>query len=85
MKWYGLKLKKTGEKLGFSYSDNFGSEFCNPVSFQLEVSYDTTWLVKRRELAEEAANTDNDWYNAGYDRPQNSFAGQCEVYEIDIP
>ena len=83
MKWYGIKLN--GLPLGFSSSSNEDGEFCCAVAYSLDKYSDNVWLVKKREHAENAMETNTRWYNANYETPENDYIGKnLEVFEVEI-
>jgi hypothetical protein len=86
MKVYGLRLKKTQEILGFETRSNDGCCDCNSTTTELRLeSWESpAWLVRDRKVAEKAAITNVEWYNAGYLTPANEYAGECEAFEVLI-
>jgi hypothetical protein len=83
MKWHGIKLN--GLPLGFSCRSNDGSEFCNEVSYSLELESDNVWLVTNKALAIAAMENSTAWYNSGYNSPMNPYLGKnLELFEVEI-
>lgn len=87
MKKYAILHKKSNKLMTFSTTANDDGEFCTSVEYSIELYSpdEPIWMVDTREKAEYVANTDTAWYNAGYDTPRNSYAGEeLEVVEIKI-
>ena len=79
---YGLLFE--GELLRVYYSREI-SNHCVGVSFHLDTSGDIVWLVDSKEVAENAANTSPEWYDAGYDTPTNgSYIGKMTVVPVEV-
>ena len=74
MKFYGLRRKSTYEVLGVSCQSQEG-DYSVSVSFEFETkSYECPlWLVRTKEMAEHARTSHPEWYNAGYETPENPF------------
>jgi len=71
---YGLRMD--GKLLGFTSTSNSEGDFCVGVCYSLDTYSNNVWLVQNRETAERAAVTDEHWFNADYDTPQNSYVDQ---------
>jgi hypothetical protein len=81
---FALRHIKSGELMGFYTSSNGDGEFCTSEEFILDITTDNIWVVYDRKVAEKAANTDTEWYNAGYSTPRNYYIGKLEVVELQI-
>lgn len=80
---YGLLLN--GELLGFSTSSNSENDFCVDIQYKLEKYSDNVWLVAEREIAENAAITDTEWFNADYHTPSNPYVeNNLTVVEVTL-
>ena len=87
LKRYGIKLKRTGEILGFYPDANPEDSEAISVMFHLESrSYGgRIWLVDKFEKAEYARTHSTEWYNAEYDTPSHSFkADDLEVVPVTL-
>ena len=85
MVMHGLRHKETGNLCGFDVSSNYGADFAVDVAFCLsKFSNENVWLVPSREMAEKAAVTNTNWYNAGYNTPENPYVGELEVVEVTL-
>ena len=87
VKKYGLRVKKTGELLKFITVSNDGADFCDSVSYYLDVDGESEWLVDTPENAEYVRNVSTEWYNAGYETPKHSHdfdPDELEVVEVEI-
>jgi hypothetical protein len=87
MKFYTLKHIKTGELAGWYAESNDGHQFAGAVSYTIEPGKSWTkslWAVTSREIAEAAAATNTEWYNAEYTTPINEYVGEWEVVEFEI-
>lgn len=75
---YGLKLKKTGEILGFYTEANPEDSESVSVTFHLESRSDCKrlWLVDNPEKAEHVKSNSTEWYNADYSTPSHSFSSE---------
>jgi hypothetical protein len=82
---FALRSKKTGQLITFYSSANEG-DFCVSVHFELVDSKypDNVWVVTSREVAEKAAITNTEWYNASFDTPENRYVGDLEVVELVV-
>ena len=80
---FAVKYKKTGKVLGFSTSANQG-EFCVDVTYEFWEYSDNIWVVADRRVAERAASSTSEWYNADFDTPMNAYVGECEVVEVVV-
>lgn len=65
-------------------SSNGDGDFCGEITYRLTTRSGNVWVVTRRDIAEEAAVNDIEWYNAGYETPENSYIGDLEVVELVI-
>lgn len=84
---YAIRHKPSGKLLGFSTVSNDGGEFCEAVSYSLELNADNTWVTYRRDVAERVAkNGPTPWYNASFDSPEYSdrLIGELEVVEVGL-
>lgn len=81
-KKFGLSYK--GKLLGFYATSNGEQEFADDITFKLDSNNSQSWLVDTIEQAEKVANTNTEWYNAGYDTPVNDYVGKCKVVEIEM-
>jgi len=82
---YGLRLKETGEVLGFYYESNSGLDFCGETTCNLSISDDKMWLVDDKYQAEYVRNYSTEWYNAGYETPTNPFESEeLEVVKVKV-
>lgn len=82
---FALRLKKTGELMGFYASSNGDAEFATDVVYRLTPnSFNNVWIVKNRNLAVEANKNSAEYYNADYETPHNDYVGECEVVELEI-
>lgn len=82
---YGLRLKGTKKILGYYIRSNSDADFCVPNSYVLCSSEDNLWLVSSPEQAEYVRNYSTEWYNAGYESPQNPFKPEeLEVVKVSI-
>jgi len=88
MKFYGLRLKKTRELMGFSACSNDNGEECVDVRYSLKRIFDKNeeipWLVSDKEIAEKAAINNTEWFAAEYKTPENDFIGKLEVVEFSL-
>ena len=86
MNIYALKHKNFGKLMSFCYSTNDGSDFCDSVTFELEIleGNGPIWAVSDRGVAEKAACHSPEWYNADYETPRNDYVGMLEVVEFHI-
>jgi len=85
MTYYGIKIN--GKALGFNTRSNDGCEFCNSVTYDLDIYGDGVWLVSNKLYADRACITSCEWYNASYETPENSYIGKhtMEVFSVEIP
>ena len=81
---FALRNKKTGKLMGFTFTTNSDGDFCTEVEFSLCDYSDSIWIVTDRAVADKAATTNTDWYNAGFDTPGNRYVGELEVVELEI-
>ena len=79
---YGLKLKRTGELLGFYPEANPEDGECISVMFHLESRSDCKriWLVDTPEKAEYVRTHSTDWHNADWKTPSHSFS----EYDLEV-
>ena len=82
MTWFGLLYN--GKLLGFRYESNGDAEFANSTACVLDDYGNNLWLVSSRFVADCAARTSIEWYNAGYESPENPYAGKVKVVEVKI-
>jgi hypothetical protein len=81
---FALLDKETGRCVGFRVSSNADGEYCTSEEYILEDSKysDNIWVVTDRKIAEKAAISTAEWYNAGFNTPRNEYIGQLEVVEL---
>jgi len=70
---YGLRNKKTGKLLKYSSESNQGRDFCTDVTYELCEWGTNDWLIDSKLTAAYVRENTTEWYNAGYDTPQNDF------------
>ena len=80
---FALKNKETGDLMRFRCSST-GGAFCTNVEFYLDGYGDSIWVVTSREVAEKAAITNAEWFNATYQTPSNDYVGKLEVVELAV-
>jgi hypothetical protein len=81
---YGLRDKKTGKLMGFYTRAN--PEDCEGVSvtYNLSKNGETAWLVGTPEHAEYVRLNSTEWYNAGYETPENEYdPNELEVVKVE--
>lgn len=76
--------KLIGQFVGFSTRDNGDAEFCVSVSYAFSEWADQIWVTTSRDVAEKAAATNTEWYNAGFDSPENEYVGALKVVELGV-
>ena len=82
---YGLRLKETGEILGYTVASNDGADFCTDVGYSLSKWEDNEWLVDDALTAEYVRNFPAEWYNSDYETPSHDFEpDELEVVEVVI-
>jgi len=84
--FFGLRVVRTGELVGFDVSSNDGGEFCNSVQYTLETEGECpVWLVDNQLTAEYVRRNSAAWYSAGYSTPSHSFrAEELEVVQFNL-
>lgn len=82
MMLFALRNKEAGKLARFSTHSNAPAEFCCDVAYELVDWGDQVWVTTSREIAEKAANRSEEWYNAGFETPENRFVGKLEVVEL---
>lgn len=82
---FALRHKKSNKLMSFYTSANDG-DFCVDVTVYLTISGkgDPIWVVGDKKIAEIAAVTDEESYNADFCSPMNRFVGELEVVELSI-
>ena len=78
---FALKYKDTGKLVGF-YATSLDGEISPDVIYRLSHSGDNFWVTTSRAVAEKAAVTDTEMYNADFDTPINPYIGKLEVVEL---
>jgi hypothetical protein len=79
---FALYHKKLKKFMGFYTVSNEGGEFCVGTQHHLSTCSECVWVVTSKEVAQKAAKTSTEWYNAGYSTPVNQYAGELEVVEL---
>jgi len=80
---YGLRLKKSGQILGYYNTSNQGSDFCGETSTRLsDLDGYPMWLVDKAYIAAYVRQFSTEWYNAGYETPQHSY--EPEELELTV-
>lgn len=82
MKLYALKLKETGNLMGFDCIDNDGQDFCVEISYELSQYSNKIWVTPSKEHAEKVLNNTCVYYNADYNSPINNYVGKLEIVEF---
>lgn len=82
---FTLRFIGTEKLVGFEVNSNSEGEFCAPNEFILtDWEDDPIWVVRSRQIAENAAKYSTQWFNAGFETPNNPFVGHLEVVELSI-
>lgn len=76
--------KLIGQLAGFTTSNNGDAEFSVDVTYALCDCNGRIWVTASREVAESAASTNTDWYNAGFETPKNPYVGALRVVELGL-
>jgi hypothetical protein len=81
---YGLRLKKTGEILGFT-TEPSNDSFSVGTIHRLDIHENNMWLVDEPENAEYVRMFSTDWYNASYETPDHAFKSEeLEVVKVEL-
>lgn len=68
--------------VGFRVESNHDADFCTGVEFILDVDAGNVWVTTSYAVAERAAATSSEWYNATFDNPNNPYVGKLQVVEL---
>lgn len=79
---YGLRIKSETKLLHWSARGVEEPTDSGDVVFELGRNGVAPWLVTDPNVAEVAARTNTEWYNADYTTPVNPYAGKCEVVKL---